>query len=260
MAPLIHLLAIFAISTLILASPHVSRNVYNHAHRAIEIDPSAPPALPRRKRSLNRRCITNPSNSTTSTQPTSTVPINFAPLPSVPSSSSPPADTTSSPTTSYVPPPSTTSQAPTTSTPAPAQTSSSSSTSTSGEPSYMYGTQNGQGTYYSTGLGACGITNNDGQYIAAVSYLLFDSYVSVLFFSSRSIFSLFHSGYDGVNPNTNPVCGKQVTASYQGKQATVAITDRCTGCQITDLDFSPSAFNALADPSLGRINITWVWS
>jgi expansin (peptidoglycan-binding protein) len=45
-----------------------------------------------------------------------------------------------------------------------------------------------------------------------------------------------------------------------GKSVTVAITDRCTGCQIGDLDFSPSAFSALADESLGRIDITWVWS
>jgi len=45
-----------------------------------------------------------------------------------------------------------------------------------------------------------------------------------------------------------------------GKSVTVAITDRCTGCELTDLDFSPSAFSALADESLGRIDITWVWS
>jgi len=32
------------------------------------------------------------------------------------------------------------------------------------------------GTFYSTGLGACGITNNDGQDIAAVSHLFFDSF------------------------------------------------------------------------------------
>jgi hypothetical protein len=108
----------------------------------------------------------------------------------------------------------------------------------------MVGTQTGQGTFYATGLGACGITNNDSQYIAAVSYLLFDTFPD----------------YNGVNPNENPICGRQVTANYQGKSVTVTLTDRCTGCKITDLDFSPSAFDALADPAVGRISgMTWDW-
>ena len=76
----------------------------------------------------------------------------------------------------------------------------------------MIGTQSGQATYYETGLGACGITNTDSQYICAVSELLFDVYPSVLIlFPSRSAFSLSHRGYDGVNPNTNPVCNQQIT-------------------------------------------------
>lgn len=113
------------------------------------------------------------------------------------------------------------------------------------QPSYMAGTQTGQGTYYGTGLGACGITNNDGQHIAAVSHLLFDTY----------------PGYDGANPNQNPVCGQKVTATYQGKSVDVTITDRCVGCAITDLDFSPSAFSEIADQSLGRISgMKWHWS
>jgi len=32
------------------------------------------------------------------------------------------------------------------------------------------------GTFYATGLGACGIFNNDGQDIAAVSHLFYDTY------------------------------------------------------------------------------------
>lgn len=31
-------------------------------------------------------------------------------------------------------------------------------------------------TFYATGLGACGITNTDSDYIAAVSHILYDSY------------------------------------------------------------------------------------
>ncbi|KDR85070.1 hypothetical protein GALMADRAFT_54136, partial [Galerina marginata CBS 339.88] len=94
------------------------------------------------------------------------------------------------------------------------------------------------------GLGACGITNNDGQHIAAVSHLLFDTF----------------PGYAGGNPNNNPICGRTVTATYQGKSVQVALTDRCAACAITDLDFSPAAFNTIADPALGRISgMTWTW-
>lgn len=49
-------------------------------------------------------------------------------------------------------------------------------TGASNAPSFMYGTQVGQSTFYTTGLGACGITNNDGEYIAAASHELFDHY------------------------------------------------------------------------------------
>lgn len=108
----------------------------------------------------------------------------------------------------------------------------------------MTGTQTGEGTFYATGLGACGITNKDTDYIAAVSHLMFDSFPD----------------YNGANPNHNPICGRKVTANYKGKSVTVAITDRCTGCAITDLDFSPSAFNQLADFSLGRLQgVKWTW-
>jgi len=111
----------------------------------------------------------------------------------------------------------------------------------------MAGTQTGQGTFYGTGLGACGITNNDGQYIAAVSHLLFDAF----------------PGYNGVNPNTNPVCGRKITATYQGKSVTITVVDRCAAdtCQVGNIDFSTSAFSILAEFSVGRISgMTWTWA
>jgi hypothetical protein len=120
------------------------------------------------------------------------------------------------------------------------------STANSGSklPSFMSGIQTGEATYYGTGLGSCGITNTDSDKIAAVSHLLYDNY----------------PGYNGVNPNDNPICGKQVKATYQGKSVTVTITDRCVACALTDLDFSPSAFNDLADQSIGRLfGMTWEW-
>lgn len=117
-------------------------------------------------------------------------------------------------------------------------------------------------TFYATGLGACGITNTDTDFIAAVSHTFFDSY----------------HGYNGANPNNNPLCGRKVTANCtfsllslpyisshtsqflldKGKKVTVAITDRCEGCAEFDLDFSPKAFTKLADQSLGRLKgMTW---
>ncbi|KAF8912737.1 RlpA-like double-psi beta-barrel-protein domain-containing protein-containing protein [Gymnopilus junonius] len=115
--------------------------------------------------------------------------------------------------------------------------------SSSNLPSFLVGPQTGEGTFYATGLGACGITNTDTDHIAAVSHLLFDQFPG-----------------SGVNPNLNPVCGKKITATYQGKSVTITVTDRCTGCALTDLDFSPSAFDQLASESVGRLfGMTWVW-
>lgn len=121
-----------------------------------------------------------------------------------------------------------------TSTAAPAAPTSTSTSSSSGEFS-------GDGTYYSTGLGACGITNVDTDYIVAISHELFDQ-------TSTG------------NPNTNPVCGRKITAFFEGKSVEVTVTDRCEGCALHDLDFSPSAFSQIADQALGRIKITWNWS
>jgi len=103
----------------------------------------------------------------------------------------------------------------------------------------------GEATFYGTGLGACGITNKDTDYICAVSQLLFDGF----------------EGYTGGDPNSNPICGRKIKATYKGKTVTVAVTDRCVGCKINDLDFAPSAFDQLASQDLGRLQgLTWVWA
>ncbi|KAJ4468496.1 barwin-like endoglucanase [Lentinula lateritia] len=100
----------------------------------------------------------------------------------------------------------------------------------------------GDGTFYAPGMGACGITNSASDLIAAMAEATFDSY----------------PGATG-NPNNNPICNKKVQATYQGKSVTVTITDRCAGCAGEfDLDFSPAAFDQLADESVGRIHgMTW---
>ncbi|KAI9508783.1 RlpA-like double-psi beta-barrel-protein domain-containing protein-containing protein [Russula earlei] len=102
----------------------------------------------------------------------------------------------------------------------------------------------GEGTYFGTGLGACGIVNNDSEFIVAVSQYLFDTY----------------PGYKGGNPNNNPVCGRWIQAHYKGKSVTVKVTDRCVACSLLDLDFSPAAFSKLADQAIGRLyGVEWNW-
>ncbi|EIM89216.1 uncharacterized protein STEHIDRAFT_145905 [Stereum hirsutum FP-91666 SS1] len=98
----------------------------------------------------------------------------------------------------------------------------------------------GDGTYYNTGLGACGVTNVDTDYIIAVSVDLYNSYPGAT-----------------ANPNLNPICGRLITATYNGRSVTAAVKDKCYACAEYDLDFSPAAFTQLAAESVGRIPITW---
>jgi expansin (peptidoglycan-binding protein) len=110
-------------------------------------------------------------------------------------------------------------------------------------PSYLTQQQSGIATWYATGLGACGWTNSDTDYIAAIS---------------KDIFMVF-PGYNQLDPNTNPVCNLQVSITSGGVTITVKITDECEGCDTTHLDLSPAAFDALSNnnPGLGVINIDW---
>lgn len=104
--------------------------------------------------------------------------------------------------------------------------------------------KSGDATYYATGLGACGMVSTDTSMIAAVSHLLFDTFPGAT-----------------ANPNLNPICGRKVIATYQGKSVEVEIVDRCTGCAIYDLDFSPSAFQQIGILDEGRLHgMTWHWS
>lgn len=135
--------------------------------------------------------------------------------------------------------PATTSIATATTSSSSTSTSSTSPTSDSGSGSGS-GSKRGEGTYYDTGLGACGITNTDSDFIVAVSHELFDE---------------TNTG----NPNNNEICGKKIRAYYEGKSVEVEVTDRCEGCKYDDLDFSPAAFKQIADQGLGRIDISWDW-
>jgi len=98
-----------------------------------------------------------------------------------------------------------------------------------------------QGTWYHTGLGACGWYSAETDYIVAVSQTLFNSFPGAT-----------------ANPNLNPICGKQVKASYGGNEVQVTVVDMCVGCPMWALDFSPSAFEQLASLDVGLLQgMTW---
>jgi hypothetical protein len=224
---------------------------HRHAVVAREAEPAPAPVPPvqvvRRKRNNSKRC--KASGSISSALPTATAPPeNAGDKPPVFSSSATEAQTTATPeppkeTPTPEPPKATSSQAPPPP-PPPAKTTTKDAPPTPTNSGGSGEVFSGDGTFYATGLGSCGITNSDTDFIAAVSHLLYDSW----------------PGYNGVNPNNNPICGKKATAHYQGKQVTITVTDRCTGCALHDLDFSPTAFDQIADPSVGRIHgMTWSW-
>ncbi|KAH0335429.1 hypothetical protein KCU81_g9017, partial [Aureobasidium melanogenum] len=102
-------------------------------------------------------------------------------------------------------------------------------------------------TYYGTGLGSCGISSSDSDMIVAVSHYVFDE-------ASKSS-----------DPNQNPLCGLKLRASRYDEQVgerrsvDLKVVDRCVGCQATDLDVSPAAFDKLAARASGRVDVTWAW-
>ncbi|KAI1128068.1 RlpA-like double-psi beta-barrel-protein domain-containing protein-containing protein [Nemania abortiva] len=102
-------------------------------------------------------------------------------------------------------------------------------------------TMSGDLTYYTPGLGACGVYNGESDAIVALSWELFDQYTP------------------NGNPNLNSLCGRQVQISLNGKTAVVTVEDRCQGCQYGDLDVPVAVFSQLADPSVGRTQMTWTF-
>ncbi|KAK4232908.1 hypothetical protein C8A03DRAFT_19909 [Achaetomium macrosporum] len=90
----------------------------------------------------------------------------------------------------------------------------------------------GKFTYYNLGPGACGTFHGDGDYVVALSHADFDP-----------------STPNG-NPNNNPLCGKRLRASYNGKNVDVTVADRCVSCNSGDLrfrhlDLNPAAFGVI---------------
>ncbi|MER6401310.1 RlpA-like double-psi beta-barrel domain-containing protein [Kitasatospora sp. NPDC001603] len=97
----------------------------------------------------------------------------------------------------------------------------------------------GDGTWYNTGLGACGWNSNDSQLVVAVSPRWYGNFP---------------------NPNNSRACGKQLRVRGPKGVVNVTIVDRCPSCKDEDLDLSPAAFSQIADLDAGRVGIRWVWA
>ncbi|KAJ3558470.1 hypothetical protein NM688_g916 [Phlebia brevispora] len=101
-------------------------------------------------------------------------------------------------------------------------------------------TENGTASYYEAGLGACDITNQDSDFIVAISSAVFNSWPGAT-----------------SNPSRNPICDQKMVVTYGSKSVTVRVTDECMACSPTDIALSLSAFDTLASPALGHISVTW---
>ncbi|MGP9019361.1 RlpA-like double-psi beta-barrel domain-containing protein [Streptomyces sp. BR1] len=95
------------------------------------------------------------------------------------------------------------------------------------------GFSHARATFYSTGMGACGITNNDGDFIVALNS------------------AQFGSGFPSAQ------CGKKIKITYKGKSATATITDECPGCPYAGLDMSPALFSHFENQDKGTIYVDW---
>ncbi|RDW91214.1 hypothetical protein BP5796_02379 [Coleophoma crateriformis] len=94
-------------------------------------------------------------------------------------------------------------------------------------------------TYYTAGLGACGLTT-DGD--------------------NENVVALPHD-FMGTQSNGNPYCGKTVTiyCVATGKSTQATVVDKCMGCTGRSIDLSIKAMAAL-DPNyetVGRETATW---
>lgn len=151
------------------------------------------------------------------------------------------ASTTSLPSTTPTTTPVAETTPETTAAASPTTSLSSSSSASEAAPTGSSSKFAGEGTYYDVGLGACGNTNTDSDYIVAISHILYTPEI-----------------IKG-NSNNNPLCGRKIRAYYGDNSVDVTVVDQCMGCAEHDLDFSPSAFSQIADKDLGRIDITWEW-
>ncbi|KAG9217804.1 hypothetical protein CCMSSC00406_0005174 [Pleurotus cornucopiae] len=88
----------------------------------------------------------------------------------------------------------------------------------------------GYSTFFAPGLGACGAVSQPTDLIVALSPAQFAG---------------------GAN------CFRHIGINYGGKFIDATVVDLCPGCAGDSIDLSPSAFQALENPDVGRIQVNW---
>lgn len=95
-----------------------------------------------------------------------------------------------------------------------------------------------KGVMSGTGMTSCGVEIDKDVWAVALAHEFYDTY----------------PGYDGTNPNNNPLCGKKIIATYKGKSVRVTALDRCHDCTgVHNLDLTMIAFEALTGQTAGRM-------
>ncbi|KII88439.1 hypothetical protein PLICRDRAFT_140676 [Plicaturopsis crispa FD-325 SS-3] len=88
----------------------------------------------------------------------------------------------------------------------------------------------GTGTWFNVGLGNCGKTNKDSDWIVALPT------------------SDYASGSH---------CDHKIKIKANGKTATALVRDSCPSCEAGDLDMSPSLFKHFASLDDGVVAVRW---
>lgn len=191
------------------------------------------------------------TSTTTSTSTTSTSTSTSEPTTSI-STTSTSTYVQPQPTTTTTPPPAQ-ETTPTTTSEAPAYTQTTQTTYEAAAPTSGSGSGSSGGgsgysgdiTFYTIGMGSCGIdvtgqkpngTSPSNPAVVALSYVQMEI-----------------SG----NPNLNPLCGKLIKITANGKTGYGKVLDMCEGCQSGSIDVNQEAFANFYDPSLGRKPCTW---
>lgn len=94
----------------------------------------------------------------------------------------------------------------------------------------------GQATYYAVGLGACGWTNGDNEFVVALNQ------------------PQYERNNGGNCGQTIRVCNEQ-----NGNCETAKVVDECPGCADGSLDMAPALFSALNNGNMdaGVFPISW---
>lgn len=94
----------------------------------------------------------------------------------------------------------------------------------------------GQATYYAVGLGACGWTNSDSEFVVALNQPQYER-------------------------NNGGNCGQTLRICNEGNGncQTATVVDECPGCADGSLDMSPALFSALNNGNMdaGVFPISW---